>query len=1060
MIDVRQGFLIVLSATLAASAATVTTIEQVARAGQTPPGRTGVGLTRLFGIPSINDSGVMVFVGFSSTSTGANSAAGIYVKEPGQPLDVLVDTTGVSGVPTFAVPGRPAGTFFGTFKNPIINNNGDVLFHASITGGDGFYVVNVGTRVITKIVDNVDPVPGFPAIMFKSFNFLGTASARVLASLNDAGGVVFFGRFDRPGFSFESVGLYGSTVAGGTPLLLADNTGTVLPADQSVPFQEVRDEAAINNNGIVVFQGAVGPSSTVRSVGIFSIPVDGSAAATTVALQGQIAPGTGLAFTTSFDRADVNDAGTVVFRHRFGSGSSGLYAGDVNGGPLSRVVDSSFAVPGKTGATFDDIQFAPINESGQLGFMSTDNATPANNGGMHATDTSGGAPTLLINTFAAPPPGRTAPAILQAFEPLFQSPPINDSGNIALAGNGATETGTVLFGLYFYDACAQTLDRVADESTASSDLGGTFSTTGDRRFAIHTGFTARSGHMRSLNQSNELAVFVSFSNFDGGIYRAEMSAGGGGGVEITCPADVVAECPADTTPAGSGTAGAVDSCTGAAVAVTFNDATLAGCGATETITRTWSADDGNGGTVSCDQIIAVGDTIAPSITCPADVIVECDASTDPIDTGMATASDACDPNPTVGSTDTSAGLTCPQESVQTRTWTAADACGNATSCDQSITIVDTTAPVLSVDTTPIEVVDVDCSGDEAVVLPQATATDNCDSSVDVSDDRPAAFAAGETTSVTFTATDDCQNSESAVVDVSVKHGATISVKVLQLSFDFGSRPVVMQDPIVGVEVFAFSRPGSEFCSHHLPNWHGWHWWRHVVLDCDESPAVNSAITDSNGIANIDVPPGNYLVVTFFDFDDDPGNDHFLGHPVFGLQCGDVRKANLRLIITPRGKRLAAKIRRFSGSELIVSEPDMMIWDDVEQEYPYGLESEGEWGVTVTVEPPEGFIADNESLSATVATEMDALQFTVTEVGSDLVPTRTTLNITHDGERIDIDSSVGIRLTPDYARSRGFDVHELRRLDLIHDRGLARDQSTSKVWRERLRDRMRENQRQR
>ena len=64
-------------------------------------------------------------------------------------------------------------------------------------------------------------------------------------------------------------------------------------------------------------------------------------------------------------------------------------------------------------------------------------------------------------------------------------------------------------------------------------------------------------------------------------------------------------------------------------------------------------------------------------------------------------------------------------------------------------------PVLTVDTTPLAAVDLDCSGDEQIVLPTATAMDACDGEIFVANDAPAAFPAGETTSVTFTAADDC-----------------------------------------------------------------------------------------------------------------------------------------------------------------------------------------------------------------------------------------------------------------------------------------------------------------
>jgi hypothetical protein len=79
----------------------------------------------------------------------------------------------------------------------------------------------------------------------------------------------------------------------------------------------------------------------------------------------------------------------------------------------------------------------------------------------------------------------------------------------------------------------------------------------------------------------------------------------------------------------------------------------------------------------------VQDTTPPNLTVPADVIVNLGDSTDPADTGTATATDAADPSPTITYSDSQSG------NVITRTWTATDECGNSTSGNQTITIVQT-----------------------------------------------------------------------------------------------------------------------------------------------------------------------------------------------------------------------------------------------------------------------------------------------------------------------------------------------------------------------------------
>ena len=77
-------------------------------------------------------------------------------------------------------------------------------------------------------------------------------------------------------------------------------------------------------------------------------------------------------------------------------------------------------------------------------------------------------------------------------------------------------------------------------------------------------------------------------------------------------------------------------------------------------------------------------TSAPAITCPVDVTIECTDSTDPDDTGTATATDICDDTPVITFSDVTVGGSCPQLYTITRTWIATDDCGNAGTCNQTI----------------------------------------------------------------------------------------------------------------------------------------------------------------------------------------------------------------------------------------------------------------------------------------------------------------------------------------------------------------------------------------
>lgn len=497
---------------------------------------------------------------------------------------------------------------------------------------------------------------------------------------------------------------------------------------------------------------------------------------------------------------------------------------------------------------------------------------------------------------------------------------------------------------------------------------------------------------------------------------------------VTPPADVTVECGASTDPTSTGAATAADNCD-AAPTVTFADTVTPGiCPQESVITRTWTATDACGNASSASQVITIADSVAPVLSIPADAVVECDQPTDPTSLGQATAADDCDAAPTVTFSDATAAGACAHESVITRTWTATDACGNSANAVQTISVFDSTAPQLTIDTTPITVVDVDCSGDESVTLPAATATDNCDGAVTITDDAPPFFPAGETTTVTFTATDACGNASSAAVDVSVEFGSDIKVIAKRFIIGFGTRPFVTREPLAGITVSVFDRsPGS--CANDILYSY---YWRlrfalpEVFANCTP---LATGVTDASGRVTINVPPGNYLVASHFDADGDGVEDFFLGR-FTNVQCGELEVERLFMFRLARGRRVGCRWHRLTGSELVVVEPEEIVWDGAEQEYPFIFDSVGAWDVTVGVAPPDGFVADYDQLTENVTDELDAVQFTVTELGSDLVPTPTHFDILHKGVRHVIDSEIGIKLTPDYARSRGFDVKKLRARGLI------------------------------
>src|SRR5207249_3356190 len=122
------------------------------------------------------------------------------------------------------------------------------------------------------------------------------------------------------------------------------------------------------------------------------------------------------------------------------------------------------------------------------------------------------------------------------------------------------------------------------------------------------------------------------------------------------------------------------------------------CGSTFDATRTWQAIDACGNSSSCSQKVTVVDSTAPVITCSStNTTVEqskawtFDSPTATDNSGSATI--------TILSTVTNVIGHCGSTFDATRTWQATDACGNSSSCSQKVSVMDTTAPVITCSST-------------------------------------------------------------------------------------------------------------------------------------------------------------------------------------------------------------------------------------------------------------------------------------------------------------------------------------------------------------------------
>ncbi|MBP2680844.1 MAG: hypothetical protein H6Q78_707, partial [Candidatus Krumholzibacteriota bacterium] len=227
------------------------------------------------------------------------------------------------------------------------------------------------------------------------------------------------------------------------------------------------------------------------------------------------------------------------------------------------------------------------------------------------------------------------------------------------------------------------------------------------------------------------------------------------------PGPITVQCPGNIPAPDISTIRATDDCGNVSVRHVSDVSDGQTC--PEHITRTYAVDDGCGHTVEVVQIITVDDDTPPSIAAPQGISVECTDDIPPADIRLVTASDNCGSVTVTHVGDVSNGRTCPE--IITRTYRATDACGNAATATQTITVDDNTPPEVS---GPANLT-VECSGE----IPPANtklivARDNC-SAVTVSFVSDVASRSACPTQITRTyrAVDECGNAAEYVQVITV-----------------------------------------------------------------------------------------------------------------------------------------------------------------------------------------------------------------------------------------------------------------------------------------------------
>ena len=223
--------------------------------------------------------------------------------------------------------------------------------------------------------------------------------------------------------------------------------------------------------------------------------------------------------------------------------------------------------------------------------------------------------------------------------------------------------------------------------------------------------------------------------------------------------------------------------------------TMVGIG-THTITIT--ATDAAGNSATTTTTFTVNDATAPAITAPANVTVNtgagatnCGATVTEAQLGTATATDNSG-NVSIQRSGVPAGNLFPVGTT-TITYTATDGAGNSSTATQTVTVIDNTAPTITVP--PPTSVNADGTGHATIpnVVTLTTASDNC-GPVTITQSPLAGTVVGVGThTITITATDAAGNTSMATT--------TFTVNGVQLQFSLSASPdTVSRNKTTKVEV--------------------------------------------------------------------------------------------------------------------------------------------------------------------------------------------------------------------------------------------------------------------
>ena len=231
----------------------------------------------------------------------------------------------------------------------------------------------------------------------------------------------------------------------------------------------------------------------------------------------------------------------------------------------------------------------------------------------------------------------------------------------------------------------------------------------------------------------------------------------------------------------------------------------------------------------------------------------------------------------------------------------------------------------------------------------------------------------------------------------------------------GSHPQTTKEKVNGAIVKIFDRTSGS-CGASI----GFQSNKYEQIFTTCAPALSDTTDEEGDLWLDDLDDGSWFAIS-----KDPVTQKYAG-AAFRDFDPDLDYEPLQLIVSANGKVSSGKTTTMKGSLLDIVEPESIEWDSTQELYPFVLDAvDGDWDITVTVTPPEGFTADHSSLSDAVENSVEALQFTLTDVGSCWeCGTDVSFTIKHKGKTIKRTSKIRTPMTEAFAKKKGLKVKDL------------------------------------